>query len=283
MAFGLTPIIAVFAYDVGVSPAALVTLRGVSGGAIVLLCAGALGQLKALPWKPCLALACIGGPLFGAQLMCYFAAVQHTGVQVAVVLVHVYPLVVIGLVWMRDRRALSRSIAGLLAALLAGVALVGGGASGQVNAVGVALALSSAASYALYIVLGERWIDRVPPLVAGGLVAVGSTLVAGSFTLLTGGSLAVAPAGWTIALIQGAIVVPVGIVGALLALGHLGSVPASFLGMLEPVVGVVGAAVILSETLTPAQWLGVLVVVAASLLLPLVQRRRPPLGEGIST
>lgn len=272
IAFGLTPVIAVFGYQAGIAPSALVALRGLCGGALLLLCAAAIGQFTKLPLKPCLALAAISGPLFGTQLLFYFTAVEQTGVQTSIVLVHIYPLFVIGLVRLTTRRAIGRPVLGLAVALSLGVALVSGGANGGTTSMtGIALALASAIGYAIYIIVSARWASQVPAVLAGGLVTAGSAATAGAIAFLGGSTLAVSPQGWAIAAAQGLMIVPIGIVGALLAMKHLGPVPASFLGLLEPVVGVLTATVVLHENLEPTQWIGIVVVILASTALPYCQ------------
>jgi drug/metabolite transporter (DMT)-like permease len=253
-----------------VAPLALVTLRGLTGALFVLAVAGLCGQLRGLPRRSVLGAVCVGGPLFGIQLLFYFAALQRSGAQMAVVLVHVYPALVVGLVWLRTRVRVRRSTALLLVAMLGGVALVAGSGGVAVSWTGAACALGSATVYSVYVVLGEAWVARLPPFAAGGLVTAGATAATGAVALATGTSLSVSASGWHYALAQGLVVVPVGLCGAFLALRRLGPVSASLLGMLEPVIGVGAAGLLLGERFTALQWVGAVVVVAACAVVPLV-------------
>lgn len=80
----------------------LVALRSLFGAIVILVFAWGTGRIRRTPGALGLALLC--GPLFGFQVLCYFAAVQSTGAQVSVIVVHVYPMFVLGIVWLSTRR-----------------------------------------------------------------------------------------------------------------------------------------------------------------------------------
>ncbi len=94
-AYGMTPTVATFAYTGGVSLTMLVFLRRILGGTPPLVLAAATGKLRAVPIRDGAILTFVCGPLFGAQLLCFFAAAQISGAQVAVVLAHVSPVFVL--------------------------------------------------------------------------------------------------------------------------------------------------------------------------------------------
>ncbi|WP_260850859.1 hypothetical protein [Rhodococcus sp. WB9] len=101
------------------------------------------------------------GPLFGIQLLCFFAAVRVTGAQIGVVIVHIYPVFVTALVWVLTRNRIHRGQLVPALAMSGGIALVAGAGSSTVALNGAILALLSAAGYALYLVVGERWVHQV--------------------------------------------------------------------------------------------------------------------------
>lgn len=274
-AYGLAGTCAALTYRDGLSPLALVTLRSATGTALVLALGLVTRQFVRLPRRPALGALLVGGPLFGAQLLLYFEAVARIGAQQAVVLVHVYPLLVVLLVWLRLRTRVSTATVALLVAMSAGVFLVTGGASG-VTAGGLVCALGSAAAYACYVVFGEEWARELPPFAVSGLVLAGSTASVGAIALLIGTPMMPTPRGWVIVLFLGCVLIPIGLGGAFVSLRLLGPVAASLVAMLEPAVGVVAAGIALGERLEPRQWLGAAVVVAACALLPTA------FGRGVS-
>ncbi|BBZ36334.1 DMT family transporter [Mycolicibacterium confluentis] len=268
LAFGTVPVVAMFGLADGVSPSVLVTLRGLCAMVgIGLLCA-LTGRLRRIPLAAVVWLVVVCGPLHGLQVFAFFGSMQHGGAQTAIVVTHVYPILVIILVALRDRVPVSWRSCLLALAALSGLIMVAltGGATASLAAVG--LALVCAMSYALYLVGSERWVHRIDTVVATGLVTTGSTLSIGAVALFQGGSFSLSAAAWQVTLLQGLVLLPVGVCGALYAVRGMGSVAMGLLGILEPVVGVVLAALVLHESLTPLQWAGGAVVLAACALAP---------------
>src|SRR5699024_8906394 len=148
--------IAALSYDTGLTPTMLVALRSLFGAVAIMLFAWASGPIRRTPWRAPLKLLPVCGPLFGARLLCYFAAVQSTGVHVAVVVVHVYPVFVLMTVWLTYRQRHSPLVIGLCLVMVGGIGLVGWTGAADVRLAGIGLAVSSALGYALYLVLGER-------------------------------------------------------------------------------------------------------------------------------
>lgn len=286
-AFGLTPTVAAFAYDGGVSPTVLVLLRSIIGGVLLLSVAAATGRLITVPWRTAVILTFVCGPLFGVQLLCFFAAIELTGAQVAVVIAHVSPVFVLAFSVLVLRKRLGVATWSVCGVMVAGVSLVAGaGDGGGVKGLGVLLAVTCAATYAAYYLLGEKHIRRVSVLTATAFTSIGSALTAGVIVLVRPQYWDFTAAGWTSVGIQGLLMVPLGIGGAYVALRVLGSVPGSLLSLLEPIVGVFAAQVFLSEKLFWPQWIGVTLVLLATGLLPWSQSRRPsqrPSGDSSST
>ena len=275
VAYGLTPTFAAIGYAGGVSPAVLVCLRSLVGAALLLLLAWSTGRLTGVTWKSAVGLCVVCGPLFGIQLLCFFAAVRVTGAQIAVVIVHVYPLFVMALVWVLTRNRIHRGQLVLALAMSGGIALVAGAGSSTVALNGAILALLSAAGYALYLVVGERWVHQVSPVAAGGLASLGAGIATGTIAVVDGQSWTFAPSGWGSILFQGLLLMPIGIGCSFIAVRALGSASVSLLGLLEPVVGVLAAQILLGEQLSPPQWAGMAVVLIASAALPWMREKRP--------
>ncbi|QYL20974.1 DMT family transporter [Mycolicibacterium diernhoferi] len=274
VAYGLTPVAAVFGFSGGTGPAVLLTVRGLFAlTAIGLLCVF-MRRFRRVPIGAAVGLICLCGPMFGLQVLAYFAAIEQGGAQLSVVLVHVYPIVVILLVALRNRAPVSGPSCALVGVILAGLVLVTLTTGATAPATAIGCALLSAAGYAVYLVASERWVHRVGTVLSTLMVTVGATATVGIVALVTGQSFAISPSAWQVAALQGLVLLPIGLCGALYAVRTLGSVPVSILGTLEPVVGVLAAAVLLHERLTPTQWAGVAVILAACAMLPWVAPRR---------
>ncbi|WP_137723298.1 DMT family transporter [Prescottella subtropica] len=286
--YGLTPTVAALSYDTGLTPTVLVALRSLCGAILILAFAGATGRIRRVPVRAALGLMLVCGPLFGLQVICYFAAVQSTGAQVSVVVVHVYPVFVLFFVWLTTRQRQNPAVIVLCLVMIGGIGLVGGSGGAAVTPAGVGLAVTSAVGYALYLVLGERWVRHVGAVLSSGLVTVGAAataglVAAGLVAAVTAQPASFTAAGWVSVIAQGAFMIPIGVGCAFYAVRRLGSVSLSLLGLLEPVVGVLAARVVLGERLQPVQWAGMLVILAVCAILPRVSAaRKVPVGTDVA-
>ena len=272
ISYGVTPIVAVTAFADGVQPSVLVTLRSLVGAAAIFALCAVTRRLRPIPRRAAVGLVAVCGPLFGAQILAYFAALERTGAQMAVVVAHIYPIFVIALVSLTTRRPVPRQVLTLCVILTSGIVLVAGTGTGHRSGIGIALAVVSAAGYAIYFVCGERWVHQAGTVAATGLVSFGSAISIGVVALVTDANFALNAVGWSAVALQGLLLIPIGIGGALYAIRRLGSVPMSLLGLLEPVVAIVLAAIFLDESLSVFQWVGVSIVLAACTTLPWATR-----------
>lgn len=182
----------------------------------------------------------------------------------------------------RERFTLGKAVALGLSTI--GLVLVLGAPAGELDWVGVGMALGAAVALAAFIVLAQRAVVAVPPLVSSGTVQATAALafapVAVAGGALQPGTIPVA-VWWMLA---GALFTAAAISLFLAAVDRLGPTRASIGATVEPVVTVILGVMLLSETLTGLQWLGGALVVAAVALLPLVERRAvtatdlPPVG-----
>jgi drug/metabolite transporter (DMT)-like permease len=275
LAYGSMPVAAVFAYHDGTSPAVLLTVRGVLGLAVIAVLWVLTSRVRRVPLRPALGLFFFCGPVFGAQVLAFFVAVERGGAQIPVIVVNVCPLFVIGLVWVRDRVPISWTQTGLACLAIVGLVLVSGTGSGGVSVAAVLLTLGAAAGYAIYLVAGEGWVHQVGTVASTILVTAGSTVSTAIVAVASGENLDLPGPVWGVAAIQGVLLMPIGMGGALYAVRTLGSVPLSLLGALEPVAGIALAALFLHERLGPVQWVGVVVILAACAAVPFATGRRP--------
>ncbi|WP_083862621.1 DMT family transporter [Gordonia soli] len=276
-AYGVTPTFAAIAHEGGVSPTVLVVLRSAIGGVLLLAVALATGRLR-VHRRDAFLLTFVCGPLFAIQLLCLFAAITYTGAQVAVVIAHVFPVfvMVISAVWLGRRPSAASWLIG--AVMITGIVFVAGAGGGHVVVRGALLAVACAAGYALYYLIGEPILARVSVITASGLTSLGAAAAAGVVLIFVPTTWTFTTAGWVTVLIQGAIMMPLGVGGAYVAVRTLGPVPGSLLSLFEAVVGVFAAALFLGETMVWQQWVGVAIVLGASAMLPWIRTSGGPPG-----
>ena len=281
-AFGAMAIFGRYAYAGGTDVLGLLTLRFVIGGGVL----AAVARHRGVIWPRGRSLAGIvamGSLGYVGQSLCYFIALQHAQASLVALLLYLYPAFVtlLAALWLGER--LTRVKLAALALCLGGSALMVGGGHG--DPIGIALALTAAVVYSMYIVAGARVTRNVDPLATTAIVCLSAAGVFGGVSIvrtLAGAPphLPATPAAWA-ALIAIALVSTVTAMLAFFAgLTRLGAARTSMLSTLEPVVTVLLAAVLLGERLSLVQWCGGAAVLAA--VLWLVRAGGGPRDEAVS-
>jgi drug/metabolite transporter (DMT)-like permease len=217
-------------------------------------------------------LAVIAGLFFAADLVTWHYAIGLVGAGLATVLGNTQVVfVAIGAWLFFGERLTARLIVALLIAL-SGVVLisgiVGGGAYGQDPVAGVVLGLFTGAAYAGFLLV-MRVGNRDPRRPAGPLMdATASSALASAVAGLVIGQISFLPSwpahGWLLILALSAQVV--GYLLISVALPRLPSAVTSIVLLIQPVAAVGLAMLILSESPSPTQLMGVGLVIGGVLL-----------------
>jgi drug/metabolite transporter (DMT)-like permease len=155
---------------------------------------------------------------------------------------------------------------------LVGTALTVGPAGGQ--ALGKLLAVTAAAIYSVYIIVGTHVMKHVSAVQSSAVIFAAAGVTSGVLMIVNGPRLPATGAGWTAitSIVLIATVLPV--VAFLSGLERIGPTNAAMLSTLEPVVTVLLATWWLNETLKPVTWLGGGLILIAVLLLTRSELRR---------
>lgn len=283
LAFATLGSLAGIAYRADMGSATFVTVRALVGAMALL----AVICLRSGCWVPLRSLSArerwMLGTAMGANAvlnLALFAAYGQMAVALVLAVYFTYPMLVsvASVLIGRERFTPVRS-AGLLVAA-GGLALVmweqiGGAAF---SLIGVAWALAAAGCQAGYLVVSRAGYTRVPVEQATAMMLAGGAVLAGAVALAVD-----LPAGRLLAWIgepsAWAAVLTAGIVGAAFAKAWLlrgvrllGGTRTAVLMLFEPVAGVLLAAAVLGQAITPLQAAGGLVILAAAVL---VQRPAP--------
>lgn len=259
--------------DAGWSPLAVVLAR-LTGAALLL--AVPLAVVVARGWRPsgrtARTTATYGIVAVAGAQVCYFNAIEHLPVGVALLLEYLAPVLL--LVWTSWRARSVPSARTLVGAAIAitGLLLVLDVANGaSFDLVGVVWGLGAAVCLSAYYQLSARD-DLPPPLVltaAGmvvGAVAVALVGLAGVLPLVFSGSPttlgdATLP-WWAIVLLLSAVCTATAYVTGISAVTRLGTRLASFVGLTEVLFAILGAWWLVSERPTVQQVVGGILVVA---------------------
>ena len=291
-AFGLSGPLAKSLMEAGWSPTAAVTAR-LAGGAIAMAIVASVvrrGWIREAirHYRTVIAYGIV--PVAGAQF-CYYNAVSHLSVGVALLLEYTAPVLVVGWVWATTRRRPSNLTLAGVALAVAGITLVlgildahdaNGLAAAQVNLVGVGWGLAAAVCAACYFVMSSK-------VAAGGsdsgdedggsnsITLAAGGLIVGALTVGLLGASGVMPLTFTandtvvagvttswivpvvaLALIPTAIAYALGIMG----IARLRPRFASLVGLSEVLFAVLAAWAVVGEAITPTQAIGGAVVLA---------------------
>ncbi len=250
-------------------PLLVSVLRALPAGVLLMAIGAGLPPRRKLLRLTVLGFANIG-LFFGLLLV---AAARLPG-GVAATLSSCQPLIVAFLAWpLLGRRPIPAQVAAAIAGLL-GVALLVLTPGARFDAVGVLAALGSAVSMAFGTTLTARWRDLGSPLqIAAWQLWLGG-LVLLPFALLAEGlpppPTARNVAGLTVLVLFGTALAYWLWVRCIDALGA----DTAFLGLLSPLVATLIGAALLGEWLRPVQWLGIAVILGATLAGLWLGRRR---------
>jgi drug/metabolite transporter (DMT)-like permease len=283
-AFGMSGPLGKSLMEAGWSPTAAVTAR-LAGGAVAMAIFATLTRpgwvREALQhWKTVIAYGIV--PIAGAQL-CYYNAVSHLSVGVALLLEYTSPVLVVGWLWATTKRRPSKLTLGGVALAVAGIMLVLNVFSGtHINLTGVAWGLAAAICAACYFMMSDEVsADSTEEGSLNSITLAASGLVVGAISVGLLGVSGVMPLTFTtrdtvvagvttswivpvvaLALIPTAIAYTLGIMG----IARLRPRFASLVGLAEVMFAVLAAWALLGEALTPIQALGGAVVLAGLVL-----------------
>ncbi len=209
---------------------------------------------------------------YAGQSFCYLTALKYASPGLVALLLYLYPVFVtiLSVLVLRDAITAAKSLA--LALALLGVALTVGPAGGQTT--GILLAVSAAAIYSVYIIVGAQALRQVSVTASSFVIFTSAGATYGLLMAVNGPYLPQTPAGW--GAIAGMVLVATTLAAAtfLAGLERVGPSNASMLSALEPVVTVLLAALLLDEVLKPVSLVGGALILAAVLLLARSELRR---------
>lgn len=268
LGFGSMALFARTAYDAGVSPSMLLTLRFAI--AVALLAPLVKLRRAALPRGRTLAGFVLMGLLYTGQSQAYFTALMHASSGLVGLLLYTYPVLVTMLAVAIGSEKLDRRTMALLALAVVGMAVMLGG-NLQGTPLGIILGLAAAAIYAVYILLGGRITQGIDPLAGTLVIMTVAGLGNGGFALADGSALPPTPTAW-MAIAAIAALTAVAVTTFLVGIRHVGPSQASIISTLEPVITLCLGVALLSESVSAGQLLGGAMVLCAVVLLALRTR-----------
>ena len=219
----------------------------------------------------------------GAHWLLFFEAVEHGSVALAVLTFYAAPLVIALLAPLVLPERLSPVVLGACLVGAAGIAAIAfdqGGDGDSPSLAAVAAGLGSAVTYAALVILSKRLLaSATPPLTVAfwdclvGTVAVAPVLFLADRIVPSGGD------EWAVALALGVVFTGVSTLVYAILLRRVTAQSAGVLTFLEPVAGVLLAWAILEQRPGAATLAGGALVIAAGLVVVVVEPAGTPVAE----
>ena len=271
---GTSPIFGKQAILTGLDPTAVVAAR-TAGATLLLFIVILIFKRKYLYIFPLGLLGCaIAGALNGLGSLLYYSSLVILDASLGQFLFTLYPILVAGLLYLDGSRPTNLSIIRLLLSI-PGVYLLTQTGDGAVDVRGVIQMLCASCLYAIHIPINQRVLFEVPAPTVTLYTLLAMTVVTVPAFLIFSRPYSILPEAAIVPIICLTVVTFLSRLTLFAGVQLIGGIQTSLFGLAELLVTVSLAYVILSETLTPVQWIGAAVLIAA-LLLAAFDRLDPP-------
>lgn len=210
----------------------------------------------------------LGALFYSGSSAFYFMASKHTGTGLAMVIFFCYPMFVALFAWLKKEREIGKLTLFSLLIIVVGLFLLKGNDANPVNAVGIILAIASAVCYAVYVYKSKHILDRMGTMHFTTVVCISCTamflaIAYATHTFVTPSSLI----DWCSAIAVGVFATAIPIQLLLEGLKIINPLKASILSVLEPVVTIIVGVILLHESVSMLQTLGILTVISGAILI----------------
>jgi len=264
--YGFIPIFTLYAYEEGVTTLDFLFYRFLVATVVFFLYLLLRRIRIRLNRAQVFRLFILGGVFNLLQAVFFVAAIKYISAGLNTLLFFIHPLLVALFYYFRGEK-LSRGTAAAIFVSFGGLALVLGASLGRVNSLGIVLSLGAAVCYTAFIVLGNRVVEDIDPVVMSTFISLFTVV---SLLLLSGieGGLGT-PAtvkGWLAAAGCGIVTSNIALFTFFSGITAVGATTASIISNLEPVTAVVLSALLFSQRLTGMQcWGGALILAGGAI------------------
>ncbi|HRA64567.1 MAG TPA: DMT family transporter [Caldilinea sp.] len=265
VAFSVAPPIVRFAIVGGFDSTTLLLARMLLATTMFSITLAATDRQKLRLPLPGLAASALVGIVNASGMIFFFLALGYLEASLGSMILALSPPIVLSLLALRGERLTRRHLVRLGLAMIGVYLLVG--PSGQVNVVGLALALTATFFFSLQTALTQWTLVAYPTRTVAFYVTASMTLFVAGYWLVRG-----APwtppdlSGWVAVLVLAVVSTFLARLAYFAAMGSIGGAQVSLLGPLETLLSVTWSILFLHERLAPAQLFGGVLILASALL-----------------
>jgi drug/metabolite transporter (DMT)-like permease len=199
----------------------------------------------------------------------YFIACQYTGTGLAMVIFFSYPIMVALSSWLVQKKQLSLGVILSLTAMVVGLFLLQDTSTPDFSFIGILFGMLGAACYTFYVIVSKHVTAHIidsnilTTLVCFGCAAIFlvMSLISHSFVLPQ------TLKSWLYILAVGILATALPIQLMLKGLKYISSMRASIISVVEPLVTVFAGVLLLQESITSLQFVGITIVLISALLV----------------
>ena len=268
----------------------LLAIRFLLAGVVL----GVISLARRDPWprgRTLLHLVGMGGVLYVIEAWSYFEAMERIPVGLVSLLLYTYPGMVALLAWGLLREKLSGvallavlvAIAGSVVTVWPELRAILTGAEHATSPMGVALGLTCAAGYSLYIIAGSRLPKNLAAIPQSAVVCAAAGAVFAVIASAQGAAYPSTPMQWCGALGLALVGSVIGITALLAGLARIGPVRAGIVSTMEPVATILVGWAALGETLYAHRLVGGGIILGGAVIGALArtpETPREPLPSG---
>ncbi len=264
--FGAMAIFARLAYDAGANPNTVLFLRFTIAAIFLMVLMAAKGIAFPRGYN-LIILFFMGSVGYVGLSFSFFTALTMAPAGQVAILLYLYPAFVTVLAAIFLKKPLTTLKLVALSLTFGGSVLIIGLDGGKGQMLGIALAVTAAVLYSIYIVVGSKVILTTGALAASTAVVISAGLTFSGIVAVHGVKFPVTMTGWLSILAIALVSTAFAIVTFFAGLKRIDPANASMISTLEPVITVALAVIVLGEIVTPAKILGGIMILAAVTLL----------------
>ncbi|MBP2638739.1 MAG: carboxylate/amino acid/amine transporter [Firmicutes bacterium] len=266
--FATLAILIKFAYAAGANAITILSARFLIAALFLGLLLKKRGISLYVGKKIGLQLFLLGALGYGNMALLFASSLNYLPASLTAMLLYAYPTLVTLMSFVLGNERFSFKKGSALFISFVGLILVLGVSYNEIHPVGVFLGLGSAFIYACYIIIGNRLLKDVTPLVTTIYVCASAAIFFILIGLVTGDLLFNLPLqGWLAMLAIAVFPTIIGILGFFSGSAHIGATNASIISTVEPLITVILAAILLNESITLAQALGGVLIITGIVIL----------------
>ncbi len=200
----------------------------------------------------------------------YFIASEHTGTGLAMVIFFSYPILIALYSWLTQRNSFNMKTFLILISMMVGLILLGkkDASNNSFNFIGIAGGTAAALSYALYIIGSKKFSSKnADSNVVSMIVSFACAIIYLMLSLVKGTYSFPPMNSWITLLALGIFATAIPIQLMLEGLKRISSMRASIISVLEPIVTVLVGVMLLEETISYLQMLGVIIILGSAIIV----------------